>query len=191
MPMRRPRRTSQLDEAYRPLVDAAVCFLFHVRDVTFARVFRLEGIDFEADKDRLMRFSTSLKPTSEQLVAACDVGLNILISEVPPPVEVENRMLESLVRKLEALGHTIAREFKRRSLAAEQAGKELVIASERKQAFCKPAAGDDDLCIVCMDELRSKVYRPCGHRVCCDACACEFYKKSHTCPWCARVVEEP
>lgn len=173
-------------------MDAAVCFLFHVRDVTFSRVFWLEGIDFEADKDRLMRFSTSLTRTSEQLVAACDVGLNVLISEIPPPVEVEDRMLASLVRKLETLGSTIAREFNRRSLAAEQAGRELISASERKQRFCKPTAGDDDLCIVCMDELRSKVYRPCGHRVCCDACADEFYKKkSHACPWCAREVEEP
>ena len=43
---------------------------------------------------------------------------------------------------------------------------------------------DDELCICCLDDVRSLVYKPCNHRVCCEQCAVALWATSRTCPWC-------
>lgn len=50
---------------------------------------------------------------------------------------------------------------------------------------------DDGLCIVCLDEARSIVYRPCGHRVSCGECAAELWTRKKRCPWCQAACEQP
>lgn len=43
---------------------------------------------------------------------------------------------------------------------------------------------DEKLCNVCMDELISSVFCPCGHYVACERCA----KKLDKCPVCRQPV---
>lgn len=50
---------------------------------------------------------------------------------------------------------------------------------------------DEDLCIICLDDLRSTIYKPCGHRVCCNNCADILWQFDKTCPWCRKICFEP
>ena len=54
-----------------------------------------------------------------------------------------------------------------------------------------PQRTEEDLCVVCMDELRSVVFRPCMHRVCCQSCAEANWKLRQICPWCQEKCAEP
>lgn len=50
---------------------------------------------------------------------------------------------------------------------------------------------DEDLCIICLDDIRSTVYKPCFHRVCCNNCAEMLWHRDQTCPWCREPCNEP
>lgn len=39
-------------------------------------------------------------------------------------------------------------------------------------------------CVVCMDNDKSRVFVPCGHVLCCYACAQKVYEKSQLCLLC-------
>lgn len=50
---------------------------------------------------------------------------------------------------------------------------------------------EEELCIVCLDDVKSTIYKPCGHRVCCNLCAKMLWLRHQTCPWCRVPCDEP
>lgn len=60
----------------------------------------------------------------------------------------------------------------------------------RPEAARPQQDSDDELCICCLSECRSLVYRPCGHRVCCEQCAVALWARSQICPWCREPCQD-
>ena len=59
------------------------------------------------------------------------------------------------------------------------------------EAAHKPAEYEeyDTDCIVCMDQVKNTVFIPCGHCLCCTACAEEVLKKNGKCPVCSTFID--
>lgn len=78
---------------------------------------------------------------------------------------------------------------------AEKAYNELMKAENKKKKKKKKKKTlpneDDELCIICLDELRSTKYKPCNHRVCCNNCAESLWQHDKACPLCRNPCEEP
>lgn len=50
-------------------------------------------------------------------------------------------------------------------------------------------AGEERLCVVCMDASRSARFYPCGHRIACIACAEKWRARGGTCPFCDMRIQ--
>lgn len=48
---------------------------------------------------------------------------------------------------------------------------------------------DDTDCVVCMDDVRSTIFVPCGHCLCCQSCAETVVQKYKHCPVCSTPVD--
>lgn len=48
---------------------------------------------------------------------------------------------------------------------------------------------DDTDCVVCMDNVKNTVFVPCGHCLCCTACAEVVLRKNGTCPVCSTYID--
>jgi len=79
------------------------------------------------------------------------------------------RSIVQLVEQREALDRAVNEEAQERSSAA--AGPE-----------------ESDECVICMDQRKSHIVVPCGHRCVCQACAARITEEGETCPICRTAV---
>lgn len=135
----------------------------------------------------------SKHPDRETLQARGKVVLDLLIQRGQHMDEAQKRRLkDGVMRDMVVVVMNIVSDWRKRAQAAHQACQELLGEIKDKPKKQKAETPDDDkLCVACLDELRSVVYRPCGHRVCCDQCATELWARSNACPWCREAVETP
>jgi Zinc finger, C3HC4 type (RING finger) len=47
----------------------------------------------------------------------------------------------------------------------------------------------DKECVVCMEQEPSSIYRPCGHKCCCESCTEAIRNANMTCPLCRSVID--
>lgn len=52
------------------------------------------------------------------------------------------------------------------------------------------AAGDDHLCVVCLENPRDEVLVPCGHMVLCHFCCEGILASTNECPMCRVQIED-
>ena len=145
--------------------------------------------------------SMLLHPGSERLIAMYHklcVKCEIVIGLAP---HADSHQLSKMIRKLrtEAIeyGGELLMAWSQHAQSSHEACQALLSQPakvKRKKKKAKPAIDkheDDGLCIVCLDEPQSVVYRPCGHRVSCGECAAELWTRSKSCPWCQAACEQP
>lgn len=131
------------------------------------------------------------------------IGLGIKCIATTPSVDQKRRIQSSISQKLESMFNEAAIAFAQADGRADAALREIQeeeAAIALAQAACratpaqeaKDSADDyDDVCVICLDDSRSKEYKPCGHSVCCGPCARMLWTRSPLRPWCAREVEDP
>eukprot|EP01062_Namystynia_karyoxenos_P010667 TRINITY_DN13790_c0_g1_i1.p1 TRINITY_DN13790_c0_g1~~TRINITY_DN13790_c0_g1_i1.p1 ORF type:complete len:656 (+),score=216.90 TRINITY_DN13790_c0_g1_i1:89-2056(+) len=69
---------------------------------------------------------------------------------------------------------------------------------QRRETGAQPMGAEDrlremmdlQLCTVCAEEERNAVFVPCGHAVCCRACATKLKSQSGKCPQCRAAVRQ-
>ena len=49
--------------------------------------------------------------------------------------------------------------------------------------------GEEDLCVVCMENQPAVAFKPCMHTVCCQQCAAMIASKANECPMCRVQIE--
>ncbi len=49
---------------------------------------------------------------------------------------------------------------------------------------------EDNECVVCMDSEATQFFNPCGHVLCCQACAEKIMHNSKLCPVCNTAIAE-
>lgn len=103
-------------------------------------------------------------------------------------------IIEALVKRSECTNLKAILEWRKMASEAEKVSHQLLAGEERAKTLTvnssQPSTESEE-CIVCMEDSRSVVYRPCLHRVCCSACATELWSRSRHCPWCRGECEEP
>lgn len=103
---------------------------------------------------------------------------------------IRDRLRKGVVNDLFVAVHNIVADWRDKAVAAHLACEELLSQTIHPKINEEPVTEDDDrLCIVCLEELRSVVYQPCRHRVCCESCAADLRTRSQLCPWCRGIVE--
>lgn len=161
--------------------------MMKLREATLARVFEQEGVD-HSELQRFLQFCKPRPEESREVTLFLGTALRLLTGPVALSPEQTARLESSLVHRLEPQILEDVREYKAKALAAEALGKTLDEPAEPKPP--ERAEKDDDTCIMCMEEPRSTLYRPCRHRVCCQPCAEAYWHRSRLCPWCSREVDE-
>lgn len=167
-------------------ISGAVMRLFKLKDVTITRVLTEEGVDLSEGKrvrDFFKRDDTWL---SREYYA---FALKVLAGSHKLTSEETARLEKSLVRKMEPFIVGTVRDYKAKAQAAEALGKSLE-EPEPPKASAEVEQDDEKLCIICLEELRSTVYRPCKHRLCCQTCARTYWQQSRLCPFCSCEVDE-
>lgn len=96
----------------------------------------------------------------------------------------------SLIHAISPLASGVLSHYRAHAEQAHKACEELLQTKTKRQTPAQPMTDDEQLCICCLDSPRSLVYKPCGHRVCCEDCAVALWAKAQTCPWCRASCEE-
>ncbi|GMH96346.1 hypothetical protein TL16_g13297 [Triparma laevis f. inornata] len=60
--------------------------------------------------------------------------------------------------------------------------------SEPAAAFKGSVEGDEDTCIICIDNVVNAKLRPCGHSATCRECTEELIKRKEPCPLCRKPI---
>lgn len=164
----------------------AACFPLLVEEVRKAVASELPSDGFTPE---LRDVLASQHPDRAKVQARAVVASALLTKSLSP--EQADRIRHGIMRDMVTMTMNIICDWRSQAKAAHAACQELLGAPDRREApEPRPVSDDDQLCVACLDELRSVVYRPCGHRVCCETCATSLWTRSQTCPWCRRAVEE-
>lgn len=156
-----------------------------------------------ADLSRFIAYFTRLPGEEERLNDVIGLGIKCLATTAT--VEQKRRVHLSIFLKLEAIFGEAAAAFTEADTRADAVwqairDEESAIEVEKRRATANShkavemAATEDDyddVCVICLDNMRSEAYRPCGHTVCCTPCARALWARSGLCPWCACKVEDP
>jgi len=126
--------------------------------------------------------------------------VNDIFKTTSVPARQGNLIIGSLIAVAAEYGKKAIREWQRLEEKSARASCKILEETEassqekkrrkkKKKRTGPGVSSDDDLCIVCLDDKRSLVYKPCGHRVCCDSCGERLREKcGAVCPWCRADV---
>ena len=73
--------------------------------------------------------------------------------------------------------------------AIRQSLEALAAASDLPAGVVDASAASSRHCLVCMDAIRTVRFAPCGHSVCCDACANLVVTRGDPCPNCRSQID--
>lgn len=169
-------------------IQRAGVHLMVLRDVTIARAMQLEGMDMSEMIRVRQFFKKETRDVSKEIYAFSAVGLKVLAGPHTMTREETSRLESSLTHTIEPYVIQIVRLYKAKAQAAAALGESLE--APRQSDKPQPPELDDDLCIICLEDQRSTVYRPCLHRVCCQTCAEAYWQQSRCCPWCRGEIQE-
>lgn len=164
--------------------------LMKVKHVVVARVLKEEGVDL-SEARRVHHFLEEDEKAINRLYMLLSVALNATNGPRKLDPESATRLMDSLNRNIHAVAVPVVRDYQQKVLEAEVMANTLE--DQWRPVESKPPAAapdEEEECIICLEEQRSTVYKPCRHRVCCQACAEAYWQQSRSCPWCDREVEE-
>ena len=96
----------------------------------------------------------------------------------------EKRLVTKLMAAREQVTEHAAQVAKRGAQLAERDAR--IAALEASAAKAKTDWDDERLCVVCLDERRTRAFAPCSHLCACEGCADNIMAQNKECPICCR-----